>query len=114
MLHKYVINPDYPGLFSFSMQLQVHVNEQVDKQPPKLIRRVTGQAQPTVMMGPHGLAPPPLTPSQATVSVPHCGPGPYSPRSQSFYGAGDGTYYQRDSAVEDAERKSSHHKRTHI
>ena len=112
MLHKYIINPDYSGPFLFSMQFRVPINEQVDKWQPKLIRCVTGQAQPTIMMGPNGSAPPPLTPqqqpSQAAESAPHCGPGPYSPHSQSFYGTGDRTYYQRDSAVEDAERKSLH------
>jgi hypothetical protein len=111
MLLKYVINPDYSGLFLFSMQLQVHVNEQVEKRQPKLIRRVTGQARPTVMMGSNGSALPSPTPQQQSSQVaelaPHHGPGPYSPHSQSFYGAGDGTYYQHDAVVEDAERKSS-------
>lgn len=94
------------------MQLQVHDNEPANKQPPKLIRRVTSQARPTVMIGPNGSAPLPLSPqqqpSQAAESAPHCGPGPYSPRSQSFYSASDGTYYQREFTVEDAERKSLH------
>ncbi|KIJ90071.1 hypothetical protein K443DRAFT_117147 [Laccaria amethystina LaAM-08-1] len=79
-------------------ELQVHVNEQVEKQQPKLIRRVTGQARPTVMMGSNGSALPSPTPQQQSSQVaelaPHRGPGPYSPHSQSFYGAGDGTYYQ--------------------
>ena len=92
------------------MQLQVHDNEPANKQPPKLIRRITSQARPTVMIGPNGSAPLPLSPqqqpSQAAESAPHRGPGPYSPRSQSFYSASDGTYYQREFTVEDAERKS--------
>ncbi|KIK04876.1 hypothetical protein K443DRAFT_4235 [Laccaria amethystina LaAM-08-1] len=59
------------------------------------------------MMGSNGSALPSPTPQQQSSQVaelaPHRGPGPYSPHSQSFYGAGDGTYYQRDAVVEDAE-----------
>ncbi|EDR03012.1 uncharacterized protein LACBIDRAFT_331974 [Laccaria bicolor S238N-H82] len=50
---------DHPA--SAGNGLQVHSNE-ANKQPPKLIRRVTGQARPPVMIGPNGSAPPPLTP----------------------------------------------------
>jgi hypothetical protein len=69
MLQKYVINPDYSGLFLFSMQLRVHVNDQVEKQQPKLIRRVTGQARPTVMMGSNGSALPSLTRQQQSSQI---------------------------------------------
>ena len=92
------------------MQLQVHNNEPANKQPPKLIRHVTSQARPTVMIGPNRSAPLPLhpqqQPSQAAESAPHRGPGPDSPCSQSFYSASDGTYYQHEFTVEDAECKS--------
>ncbi|EDQ98215.1 uncharacterized protein LACBIDRAFT_336171 [Laccaria bicolor S238N-H82] len=105
---------DHPA--SAGNGLQVHSNEQADKQPPKLIRCVTGQAWPPMMIAPNRSAPPPLTPqqqpSQVAESAPHHGPGPYSPRSQSFYMAGDGTYYQHEFAVEDTEHSDDEF-RTH-
>jgi hypothetical protein len=54
-----------------------------------LVRRASGQ---------------PLQPPVFVVDQPT--PGPYSPRSISLYGRGDGTYYTKEKRCQEAERKS--------